>query len=275
MPKRLLAAYNVAGYLFLLAPIVVVVIWSFSDSPALTFPPRTWSLRWFRYLAGRDEFIDAALVSAQIAALASVGAVVLGMLAAWAIVRHRVPAVAVVEALLMGPLVLPGIITGIALLQFFTAIGVVQSFERLVLGHIVICTPYAIKSISASLYGIDPALEEASRTLGASRWRTFRRVVLPLLRPGLAAAAIFSFITSFDNVVVSVYLIGADTVTLPIRILTYVEWQFDPSIAAISTIFIIATTTLVIVIEALTGSGSALATSRGRRMTDVRANACG
>ena len=264
MARRLLAAYNVAGYLFLLAPIAIVVLWSFSDSAALAFPPRAGSLRWFRYLAGRDEFIDAAIISAEVATVASIGAVALGLLASLAIVRGRVAGASLVEALLMGPLVLPGIITGIALLQFFTAVGVVQSFERLVLGHLVICMPYAIKSISASLYGIDPALEEASRTLGASGWRTFRRVLLPLLRPGLVAAFIFSFVTSFDNVVVSVYLIGADTVTLPIRILTYVEWQFDPSIAAISTIFIVVTTVLVMVTEALTGSGGGWATPSGR-----------
>ena len=256
MAKRLLALYNVAGYVFLLAPIVVVMVWSFSDSTTLTFPPRGWSLRWFRYLAGRDEFIDAAVVSAQVAIVSSAGAVALGMLASLALVRERVPGRAAIEALLMGPLVLPGIITGVALLQFFTIIGLLQSFERLLLAHLVVCTPYAIKSISACLYGIDPSLEEASRTLGAGPWRTFRRVLLPLLRPGLMAAFIFSFVTSFDNVVVSIYLIGADTVTLPVRILTYVEWQFDPSIAAISTIFIAVTTVLVIVSERLGGSGA-------------------
>ena len=264
MAKRLLALYNVAGYVFLLAPIVVVMVWSFSDSTTLTFPPRGWSLRWFRYLAGRDEFIDAAVVSAQVAIVSSAGAVALGMLASLALVRERVPGRAAIEALLMGPLVLPGIITGVALLQFFTIIGLLQSFERLLLAHLVICTPYAIKSISACLYGIDPSLEEASRTLGAGPWRTFRRVLLPLLRPGLFAAFIFSFVTSFDNVVVSIYLIGADTVTLPVRILTYVEWQFDPSIAAISTIFIAVTTVLVIVSERLAGSGGAWAEPSGR-----------
>lgn len=253
MGRRLLTAYNVAAYLFLLAPIAIVVVLSFSDGATLTFPPPGLSLRWFTYLAGRDEFIAATLVSLQVAALASVGAVVLGLLAALALVRQRFVGKAFVEGLLMGPLVLPGIITGIALLQYFTAAGFVRSFERLVLGHLVICTPYAVRSLTASLYGIDASLEEASSTLGASGWRTFRRVLIPLLRPGLAAAGIFTFVTSFDNVVVSIYLIGADTVTLPIRILTYLEWQFDPSIAAISTIFIVVTTIVVALTEALTG----------------------
>jgi putative spermidine/putrescine transport system permease protein len=157
----------------------------------------------------------------------------------------------------MSPLVLPGIVTGIALLQYFTVTGLIRSFPRLVLAHLVICTPYAIRSLTASLHGIDPSIEEASRTLGANRVTTFLRVLLPLLRPGVVAALIFSFVTSFDNVVVSIFLIGADTVTLPLRILTYIEWQFDPSIAAISTVFVLVTTTVVVVTEKLSSARSA------------------
>ncbi len=251
MGKRLLTVYNLAGYAFLLAPIAIVLVLSFSSGSTVAFPPPGFSLRWFRYLAGRDEFISSALVSIEIAALASIGAVVLGLPASLALVRGRLPGKAVIEAILMSPLVLPGIITGIALLQYFTAIGLIRSFPRLVLAHLVICIPYAIRSLTASLHRIDPSIEEASRTLGANGWTTFRRVLLPLLRPGVIAASIFSFVTSFDNVVVSIYLIGADTVTLPIRILTYVEWQFDPSIAAISTIFVVVTTLVVAFTEAI------------------------
>jgi len=253
MGRRALAAYNALAYAFLLAPIVVIVVLSFTSGATLAFPPPGFSLRWFRYLAGRDEFITAASISAQVAALASLGAVALGLPASIALIRGRFRARTWIEHALMSPAILPGIITGVALLQYFTLLGLVRSFPRLVIAHIVICLPYAIRSISACLRGIDPSLEEASRTLGASPLRTFRRVLLPLLRPGVAAALIFSFVTSFDNVVVSIYLIGGDTVTLPIRIFTYLEWQFDPSIAAISTIFVAVTIAVVVVVEAVTG----------------------
>jgi putative spermidine/putrescine transport system permease protein len=256
--KRLLAFYNVAGYAFLLAPIAIVLILSFSAGANVSFPPPGFSFRWFRYLAGRDEFISSAIVSFEIAVLASLGSVALGLPASLALVRERFPGRALVEDLLISPLVLPGIITGIALLQYFTATGLIRSFPRLVLAHLVICTPYAIRSLTASLHGIDPSLEEASRTLGANRFTTFRRVLVPLLRPGVVAAFVFSFITSFDNVVVSIYLIGGDTVTLPIRILTYVEWQFDPSIAAISTILIVVTTIAVVATEVVSRAGGLL-----------------
>jgi putative spermidine/putrescine transport system permease protein len=248
-----LAGYNVLAFAFLLAPIAVVIATSFTSGSTLAFPPPGLSLRWFRYLAGRDEFVTAAIVSLQVALWASAGAVALGVPASLALARGRFRGKTIVEGALMSPLVLPGIITGVALLQYFTAAGLLRSFPRLVLAHIVICLPYSIRSVSAGLRGIDPALEEASRTLGAGRWRTFRRILLPLLRPGIIAATIFSFVTSFDNVVVSIYLIGADTVTLPIRILTYLEWQFDPSIAAISAIFVVVTVVVVAMAEAMTG----------------------
>jgi len=251
--RRLLAVYNALAYAFLLAPMAIVLVFAFSDAPTFAFPPEQYSLRWFRYLAGRDEFVTSMRVSVQVASLAAVGAVALGVPASIALVRWRVPGRAMVEAVLMGPLLVPGIVLGIALLQYFTAVGLTRSFPRLVLGHLILCLPYAIRSISTSLYGLDPSIEEAALTLGASRARAFRRVVLPLLGPGIAAGFLFAFITSFDNVVVSIYLIGADTVTLPIRILNWIEWQFDPSIAAISAIVLSVTMVMVLVAERLTG----------------------
>jgi putative spermidine/putrescine transport system permease protein len=242
-------------YAFLLAPIAVVLVFAFSDAATFAFPPDAYSLRWFRYLAGRDEFIASAVVSLQVATLAALGAVVLGMPASLTLVRHRFPGRAAVEAILMGPLLIPGIVLGIALLQYFTFVGLTRSFARLALAHLVLCLPYAIRSISASLYGLDRSLEEAAWTMGASRGRAFRRVVMPLVRPGIASGFLFAFVTSFDNVVVSIYLIGADTVTLPIRILNWIEWQFDPSIAAISAIVLVVTAVMVLAAERLTGGG--------------------
>jgi ABC-type spermidine/putrescine transport system permease subunit II len=251
--RALLVGYAAVIFAALLLPIAIVVLYAFSADAGLTFPPSGLSLRWFRYVAERRELVTATWISLQVAALASAASVGLGLLASLTLVRGRVPGKEVIDAALMSPLALPGIITGVALLQFMSLIGFTDSFWRLVVAHVVVCTPYAIRSISASLYGIDPHLEEASRVMGAGPWRTFRRVVLPLLRPGIAAGYMFCFITSFDNVIVSIYLISADTVTLPIRILTYLEWQFDPSVAAICTVLVLVTTLLVLAAEALAG----------------------
>ncbi len=244
--RALLVAYNAVVYAWLLAPILIVMVFSFSADAGFDFPPRALSLRWFRYLAGRDEFVSAAYVSLKVALAAGAASTVLGLLASLALVRGRFPRKDLVEGVLMGPLALPSIITGVALLQFFALTGPSDALGRLILGHVAVCTPYAIRSISACAYGIDPSLEEASRVLGASAWRTFRRVLLPLLSPGIVAGFLFAFVTSFDNVTVSLFLIGSDTITLPIRILTYLEWQFDPSIAAVSTILIVVTTGAII-----------------------------
>ena len=253
MDRSLLVAWNVLAYAFLLAPVAIVLLFAFSDASTFAFPPETYSLRWFRYLAGRDEFLTSAVVSLQVAALAAFGAVGLGVPASMALVRQHFPGKAAVESVLMGPILIPGIVLGIALLQYFTAIGLTRSFSRLALGHLLLCLPYAIRSISASLYGLDRALEEAAWTMGATRARAFQRVVVPLIRPGIASGFLFAFVTSFDNVVISIYLIGADTVTLPIRILHWIEWQFDPSIAAISAIVLVVTAVLVLAAERLTG----------------------
>jgi putative spermidine/putrescine transport system permease protein len=246
-----LVAYTALVLAGLVLPLAVLVLFSFSADSSFAFPPSGLSLRWFAYLASRHELVTAALVSLEIALVASMAAVTLGVLASLALVRERVPGKALIEGALMSPLTLPGIITGVAFLQLVSLIGFRPSFWRLVLAHVVICTPYAIRSITASLYGLDPALEEASQVMGAGPWRTFRRILLPLMRPGITSAFIFAFITSFDNVVVSLFLISGDTVTLPIRILTYVEWQFDPSVAAISTIVTVFTTALVLVNDPL------------------------
>jgi len=251
--RSLLVAYNALVYGWLLAPILIVIVFSFSADAGLVFPPHGVSLRWFRYLAGRTEFLSAASVSLEVAAVTGAVSTGLGLLASLALVRGRFPYKDVVEGVLMGPLVLPSIVTGVALLQFFVLTGFRGPLSRLILGHVAVCTPYAIRSISACAYGIDPSLEEASHVLGAGAARTFRRVLFPMLSRGIAAGFLFAFVTSFDNVTVSIFLIGSDTITLPVRILTYLEWQFDPSIAAISTALIAITIAVVVGAEWMVG----------------------
>jgi ABC-type spermidine/putrescine transport system permease subunit II len=129
----------------------------------------------------------------------------------------------------------------------------VDSFRRLVLAHLILTVPYTIRSVSATLYGIDPAYEEASRVLGAGEWRTFRMVLLPMLRPGIVVACLFAFIISFDNFNLSIFLIDGNTVTLPVRIFTYLDFQFDPSIAAISTVLLVATVAVLALAERTIG----------------------
>ena len=162
----------------------------------------------------------------------------LGVLASLALVRERMPGKALIEGVLMSPLTLPGIITGVAFLQFVSLIGfsiVILAARARARGDLhALCDPQHRREPLRHRSGAGGGVARPGR----GPWRTFRRILLPLMLPGITSAFIFAFITSFDNVVVSMFLISGETVTLPIRILTYVEWQFDPSVAAISTILV-------------------------------------
>ncbi|MDE3077138.1 MAG: ABC transporter permease [Chloroflexota bacterium] len=244
---------NLVVYVLLLAPLVVVLALSFTSGGGVDFPPRGLSLRWFQYIASRPEFVTSAGNSVVLAVVSTVLALILGVMASLGMVRYRFPGKEMVEMLFLAPLVVPSLIIGIALLQFFSIIGFMDSFQRLVLGHVLLTIPYTIRSVSATMYSLDPSLEEASRVMGAGSLRTFWRVVLPMLRPGIVVACLFAFIISFDNFNVSIFLIAANTVTLPVRIFAYLQFQFDPSVAAISTVLLVGTVAILALAERTIG----------------------
>ena len=230
---------TIAGlYLFILAPLLVVVVVSFNREAATIFPPPSWSVRWYAHVFSVDLFVRSALTSAWLAVVATALSTPLGLAASLAIARGRFPGREAVQAFLLAPLVVPGVVVGIALLASFAAVGLRDAPLRLLASHVLITLPYSVRTILASLARLDPALEEAATTLGGSPARTFWHVTLPLIRPGIAAGTIFSFIISFDNVPVSLFLTDARTNTLPLAMMSYLEYNFDPSVAAISAMLI-------------------------------------
>jgi ABC-type spermidine/putrescine transport system permease subunit II len=251
--KWLLIAGNVLVYVVLLFPLLIVVAISFTSGAGVDFPPPGFSLRWFPYIANRPEFVSGTVNSLVLAVIATVLALILGVLASIGMVRYRFRGKQIVEALFLAPLIVPSLIIGVSLLYFFSTIGLMDSFQRLVLAHLILTVPYTIRSVSATLYGLDPSYEEASRIMGADQVRTFRKILLPLLRPGIVVACLFAFIISFDNFNLSIFLINANTVTLPVRILTYLQFQFDPSIAAVSTVLLVVTVAILAVAERTVG----------------------
>lgn len=251
--KYLLITSNVIVYAYLFVPLLIVVGISFSPSYQMIFPPEGLSLRWFKYILDQKEFTQSFWVSVVVAFFASIFSLALGVLASLALVRYKFRWKTVIENIFMMPIILPTVVTGVALLQFFSIIGYYDFWTRLILGHIVITIPYTIRSISASLYGLSMSFEEASLVMGANYLQTFRNILLPLIKPGVIAGSLLSFIISFDNVTVSLFLIGSKTVTLPVRIMLYLEWQFDPSVAAISTILITLTVIGIVVAERIVG----------------------
>jgi putative spermidine/putrescine transport system permease protein len=242
-------------YIFLLVPIVVVFLASVSTTSYLTFPPESLTLKWYGKALTQTQYVDGFKFSLVLAVVTVCISLTIGILAALAITRYSFPGRDFVNAFVLSPLIFPMIIIGIALLQFYSMLKVSGTFFGLVFGHVVITFPYVVRTVSASLYQFDESLEEAAMTLGANRFRTFFKVTLPLIKPGLIAGAIFAFIVSFDNLPVSIFLVGVKETTLPVVIFSYIEYGVDPSIAAVSTILTCLTGLAIFVLEKWIGFG--------------------
>ena len=235
--------------MFLLAPLVVPILISFSDTAFVTFPPRGFTLRWYWKILNEPEFTSSFRFSLVLALAATAGSLVLGTASAFALTRTRVPGRAAIQGLLLSPLVFPMLVTGIALLRFFSSIGWHNSLVNLAIGHVLVTVPYVVRTVSASLVLIDPNIEDAARTLGAGPVRTFWRVTRPQIMPGLVAGGLFAFITSFDNYPISMWLADAVNIPLPLMIFTLTSRFFDPGIAAIATLMIGMSLVIVLLIE--------------------------
>lgn len=246
-------ALSVAVYVFLLAPLAVVVLASFNSADFLSFPPRGFSMRWYRALWESEVWGDSFRLSILLTAVVTPLALFIGTLAAYALVRYSFPGKGMIATLVMAPLVMPQIVLGIALLNYFSLLGLVGSMTGLILGHLVVTLPFTVRLVSISVHNLDPALERAAQNLGATPLQTFWRVTLPLLRPGIVAGAIFAAIISFGELAVTLLIGGARTTTLPLRIFNYTEYNFDPAINAVSTIFVVLALVLIIALDRLIG----------------------
>lgn len=250
-PLMYLAATLVA--IFLLAPLVVPIAISFSDTAFVTFPPKGFTLRWYWKILNEPEFTSSFRFSVMLAIIATLGSLVLGIPTAIGLVRYQFPGRAMIQSLVLSPLVFPMLVTGIALLRLFTTINSQSSLLNLTLGHVLVTIPYVIRTVSSSLVLLDPSIEDAARTLGASRLETFWRITRPQIMPGIVAGAIFAFVTSFDNYPVSMWLADAVNIPLPLMIFTLTSRFFDPGIAAIATLMILLSVALILIMEKVTG----------------------
>lgn len=239
--------------LLLVAPTAIVVILSFTDGYSLKFPPRGFSLRWYEKLLDNEQLLEAAWNSVRVGLLCTVFSVVLGSAAALGISRSTSHWAKMLDTFFMSPLVLPALAFGLAALMYFSTLGVPLSFSTLVIGHTVLGVPYVIRTTTAALTQLPTVLLESSASLGASKWYTLRKVTLPLIAPGIAAGAFICFMSSFDNIPVSLFLRDASTDMLPIRMWQDLENRMDVSIAAISSVMVFFTVALMVCMEKLTG----------------------
>ena len=242
-------------YLFILTPVIFIGWISFFTNEIISFPPEGYTLRWFANVWEQRVFARGFVMSLQVAFISMLIGVAFGTLASIALVRYRFPGRETINMLLLSPLIVPGIVAGTALYIFYIEIDnymewrLQATLEGLVLAHVMLTIPWTVRLITASLVGIDRSVEDAAMNLGANRWVTFRRVTFPMMRAGLVAAALFSFITSFENLELSLLLVGPGRTTLPIAILQYLEFKVDPTIAAVAFIQIILIGILMLITD--------------------------
>lgn len=238
---------------FLALPIVVIIPSAFSAGSNLSFPPRGFSIKWFENLLSRPEFSDALRVSATVSALSTLTALVAGTLVAFALTRYEFRGRQVLEQLFLMPLIVPPIIYAVSIFSALMAVGLTATTTGLFLAHSILVMPYVVRTVTATLVNLNPSYEEVARLLGANRWRMFYLVTLPMIRPALVASTTFAAIMSFDEFTVSLFLTGPGFRTLPVAIYDYVDFNIDPTIAAISTIMIAFSVISLIVIERTVG----------------------
>ena len=235
-----LRATGIVSFALMLLPIFFVSWLSFFKNEILAFPPAGYTLRWFSQLWLQPQFAEGFLTSLEVGLLATLGGLSLGIPASIGLARHRRRSGEALTTLLMSPLIVPSIVIGTALyiafveIEIATELPLTGSLIGLVVAHILVTIPWTVRLLTASLLGFDRSIEEAAMNLGADRWRTLIRITLPVIRPAVVAAALFSFVVSFGNLEISLFLVGPGQTTLPIAILQYLEWKIDPTVAAIS-----------------------------------------
>jgi putative spermidine/putrescine transport system permease protein len=254
-----LYAITAAMMIFILSPLVLVMAVSVSDTYFVTFPPQGFTLKWYAKVLQDRDFLDAMQLSTLLALGATAGSLILGVPAAFALVRGNLYGASAIKGFLLSPLIFPALVTGLALLQVLSKLGSDDARLNLLIGHVVVTTPYVIRTVITSLQLVDVNLEDAARTLGASRMKTFWRVTLPQIASGVAAGGLFAFMVSFDNYPITMWLANSQYTPVPLVLMRQLVNVFDPSVPAMSTIIILLAMVGVLLLERLVGLRRALA----------------
>lgn len=246
-------AANVAILAFLIAPLCVIAVFALNPTPYIQFPPVGVTWRWFQKFWASPDFTNSLVLSLEVAFAVVVLSMAIGGAAAIGLARGRMPGARFVTALFLAPLMLPAILTGLALFQLLLSFGIGRPVWALVLGHTVVAVPYVIRTTLAVLAEFDRRIEEAAAVLGATPARVFAEVTLPLIRPGVFAGGVFAFITSFDQFPISLFLVTPGRETLPVVMFNYMKFDLDGTIAAASMVSILLAVAVVFIIDRLVG----------------------
>ncbi|MCR8641749.1 ABC transporter permease [Paenibacillus sp. N1-5-1-14] len=239
--------------LMVISPLLIIIPTSFTSAGYLSFPPEGFSFKWYEKILDRPEFIDSFWFSIKLAVITAVISTIIGTIAALALHKYKPPGSSFINGLILSPLTVPAIIIGIGALLFFTRIGLAGTFTGLLLAHILITIPYVVRLVLTGLSSFDYTLERAAYILGASSFNVFWKITLPLLKPAIFSGMIFAFLTSFDNVTISLFMITPSTTTLPMAIFNHMQESLDPLVASISAVLILVSLLFIFILERVYG----------------------
>lgn len=251
--NKVLTVFVILTYIFLFAPLIIIAMTSIGTENYIAFPPKGFSLKWFITVFESQSFIKSMGTSFVISGIATLAALIIGMPAAYGLSRFNFKGKALVKSFFFSPLIVPGIVVGFSLFQFLLVKLNLSVYMSLFIGHTLVIVPYIIRVIGSSLEVFDYSIEEAAMSLGCKKSLTFFKVVLPNITSGVMAAFMLAFINSFNNVPVSMFLTGPGVSTLPATMMNYVEYNYDPTVSALSVLLMLLTIGIMFVVEKTLG----------------------
>lgn len=243
-------------FAFLLVPLFIIIVTSFGTNSTIQFPIQGFTLDWYGKVFNNESFMDSFFLSLQVAFIATLLALVVGVPAAYSLARHRVFGRNLIKSFFLSPTIVPGLVVGYSMYQFIVIKFQFPIIQGLLLGHFLICVPYVIRVVGSTIEQLDFSIEEVSWTLGCTKLQTFIKVVLPNITSGIFASFMLAFINSFNNIPVSQFLSGPGVTMLPTSLMNYIEYNYDPSVSALSVVLMLGTIVLMYVIEKTLGLAS-------------------
>lgn len=251
--NKILKIFTALVFAFLILPLVIITVTAFGGDSAIKFPISSFSFKWFANVFALKSFRKSFLTSFEISILATIIALLVGIPAAYALARSGMKGKQFIKSVFLSPTIVPGIVVGFALYQFIVLTMRIPVFGGLLIGHFLITLPYVIRIVGSSLEQFDFAIEEAAQSLGCSKFMSFFKVVLPNITSGISAAFMLAFINSFNNIPVSMFLSGPGVSTFPSTLMSYIEYNYDPTVSAVSVLLMLCTVILMIIVDKTLG----------------------
>lgn len=245
LPRLLLGLTCLLIAIWLVAPTLVIIPMSFAGKKSLVFPPQGFSLQWYENFFTNPQWFGSLIVSAKVAVMVSVVATVIGTMAAIGIERMKGRAGGIIRAILITPMIVPGVVLAVGIYAVYLDTQLVGTWTGYVLAHTLLAIPFVVIAVGANLAVFDERLETAAASLGASRLTTFFSITLPLILPGILSGALFAFVTSFDEVIVSLFIASPQLKTLPVQIFSSMTRDADPTVAAVGSLIFLVTTLII------------------------------